>query len=649
MAIPRGDAADPRDGSADAQSDEDASETPEPSRFVTTALVSSSVVTHAVRGRFRAPGELAVVLGKRDQLLLFAPDEEGGGKAMRLERQQSARGTLVALKVARGGGRGYGAADAREGEDTRARDSRADVDTLVALSDSGELSVLRYDAETRRFARVRSARLGPPGMRRVAPGVASRTAPLAEFDRIAVDPASGAIAVSCANRACVFFGLLRNEPNEPRDRGAPLRREGGVILGTAFAEALGRVPGANDASATRARRPPARRFVALAVLARDREDEARIVEARRGVARDAPGDAPGDDGGNAAAEGAQDGTRGIPRETREARRLREIREFGLGRDRPRRLRPPGVRLPLASVSAADAAAPRARPDADCGASAGSAPTRLDVFYGSAAFGETASTDDAARFSSPPACVVVFDDDVRAALGERACLVDPRDDRGEAAPEPSGTERSVRFLVLGEFGAVEVSAPGAEKAEKGEARVVARAAPGETWVPRCHAWRAPRSPAERWSVAVACRRRGDGETRDDDALPCVRTALAVDRETGAATSFRVALDADDANDANDGTDDAANARGECEPSPSRHLDVGEPSPSPSSISSSRHDARSRRWSAAPTAMLPLGDGETTIVFAADGSAAARAVDASRTPSEASAELVYKKAYGTRATR
>ena len=62
MAIPRGDAADPRDGSADAQSDEDASETPEPSRFVTTALVSSSVVTHAVRGRFRAPGELAVVL-----------------------------------------------------------------------------------------------------------------------------------------------------------------------------------------------------------------------------------------------------------------------------------------------------------------------------------------------------------------------------------------------------------------------------------------------------------------------------------------------------------------------------------------------------------------------------------------------------------
>ena len=641
MAIPRGDAADPRDGSADAQSDEDASETPEPSRFVTTALVSSSVVTHAVRGRFRAPGELALVLGKRDQLLLFAPDEEGGGEAMRLERQQSARGTLVALKVARGGGRGYGAADAREGEDTRARDSRADVDTLVALSDSGELSVLRYDAETRRFARVRSARLGPPGMRRVAPGVASRTAPLAEFDRIAVDPASGAIAVSCENRACVFFGLLRNEPNEPRDRGAPLRREGGVILGTAFAEALGRVPGANDASATRARRPPARRFVALAVLARDREDEARIIEARRGVARDAPGDAPGDDDGNAAVEGAEDGTRGIPRETREARRLREIREFGLGRDRPRRLRPPGVRLPLASVSAADAVAPRARPDADCGASAGSAPTRLDVFYGSAAFGETASSDDAARFSSPPACVVVFDDDVRAALGERACLVDPRVDRGEAAPEPSGTERSVRFLVLGEFGAVEVSAPGAEKAEKGEARVVARAAPGETWVPRCHAWRAPRSPAERWSVAVACRRRGDGETRDDDALPCVRTALAVDRETGAATSFRVALDADDANDANDGTDDAANARGECEPLPSRHLDVGEPSPSPSRPSSSRHDARSRRWSAAPTAMLPLGDGETTIVFAADGSAAARAVDASRTPSEASAELAYKK--------
>ena len=153
--------------------DEDASDTSEPSRFVTTALVSSSVVTHAVRGRFRAPDEVAVVLGKRDQLLMLAPDEERGG-ALRLERQQSARGTLVALKVARGG-YGESDADAHERDDTRARDwFRADVDSLVALSDSGELSLLRYDKETRRFARFRSARLGPPGLRRLAPGVAAR-------------------------------------------------------------------------------------------------------------------------------------------------------------------------------------------------------------------------------------------------------------------------------------------------------------------------------------------------------------------------------------------------------------------------------------------------------------------------------------------
>ena len=170
------------------------------------------------------------------------------------------------------------------------------------------------------------------------------------------------------------------------------------------------------------------------------------------------------------------------RARRAARRLRQI-EFGLGRTDPEA----ASARRTAAASERTPAPPRARATRrGLRRVRRPAPTRLDVFYGSAAFGETATSDDAARFSSPPACVVVFDDDVRAALGERACLVDPRDDRGEVAPEPSGTERSVRFLVLGEFGAVEVSAPGAEKAEKekGEARVVARAAPGETWVPRC---------------------------------------------------------------------------------------------------------------------------------------------------------------------
>ena len=121
--------------------------------------------------------EVVVVLGKRDQLLLLAPDEENEG-ALRLERQQSARGTLVALKVARGGHRRSSPRDVREDDDRDSPPSDG-VDLLVALSDSGELSLLRYDTETRRFARFRSARLGPPGMRRVAPGVASRAAPLA--------------------------------------------------------------------------------------------------------------------------------------------------------------------------------------------------------------------------------------------------------------------------------------------------------------------------------------------------------------------------------------------------------------------------------------------------------------------------------------
>ena len=645
MAIPRGDAADPRGGSADAHSDDDddASDTSEPSRFVTTALVSSSVVTHAVRGRFRAPDEMAVVLGKRDQLLLLAPDEERGG-ALGLERQQSARGTLVALKVARGG---YGESDAdvRERDDTaRVSDSfRENVDALVAISDSGELSLLRYDKETGRFARFRSARLGPPGMRRVAPGVASRAAPLAEFDHIAVDPASGAIAVSCEDRACVFQGLLRNGPKEPCDRGAPLRREGGVILGTAFAEVLG-TPSERDASSTRADRGKIRRFVALGVLTRDREDVMCIARARLGAESDA-GDR--EDDGNAA-EGAEDGTplhagdaaerdSAHPRETREARRLREIPEFGLGRDRPLPLRPPGVRLPMEIASDTEAVpvAPGARPETDRGASASAAPTRLDVFYGAtgpAAFGETASSDDAkpsepsGLFSSPPAYSVVFDDDARAVLGEKACLVDPRDDRCEAGLESSATPR-VRFLVLGEFGAVQVSAPsgnGSTNAARGEAHVVARAAPGETWSPQCHAWRAPSSPAERWSVVVACHSRRDGKTREGDALPEVRAALAVDRETGAATPFGetlgVSLGADDATDVNDApTRRACGAR----------------------LGGERRDDPKLRRSADPTAMLLLENGESAIAFVADGSAVARATGTEGNASPTSRGPVHRR--------
>ena len=623
MAIPRGDAEDPRDGSADAQSDDDASDTPEPSRFVTTALVSSSAVTHAVRGRFRAPDEVVVVLGKRDQLLLLAPDEENGG-ALRLERQQSARGTLVALKVARGGHRRSSPRDVREDDDRDSPPSDG-VDLLVALSDSGELSLLRYDTETRRFARFRSARLGPPGMRRVFPGVAAPLAPLAEFDQLAVDPASGAIAASCADRACVFFGLDRKKSGtRDNDPGAPLRKEGRVVLGTAFAE----TPCDSfreDASGARGDRRPGPRFVALAVLARDREDEARILEARRRAAAARDAEEVGN-GGDAAANrkeiekekendaeegaplGADDAERDSarPRETREARRLREMREFGMGRDRPRRLRPPGMRLPMPRASAAaaddaDAAAAAPRPDADRGtdASAGAAPTRLDVFYVSSSSGHSAECFAHARVLS-----VVFDDDTRAVLGERACLVDPRDDRGEAPLLSRGASR-VRFLVLGEFGAVEVSAPsdaGHEDAENGElrsricARVVARASPGETWAPRCHAWRAPRLQEERWSVAVAFRRDGD-----DDAFPGARAALAVDRETGSATPFV------DFPDFPARADDGKNER----------KDVKAPS---------------RRRFPAPTAMLPTMDGEAAIVFVADGSAAIRATHADRTRSE-----------------
>ena len=191
-------------------------------------------------------------------------------------------------------------------------------------------------------------------------------------------------------------------------------------------------------------------------------------------------------------------------------------------------------------------------------------------------------------------------------------MDPRDDRGEAPLASRGASR-VRFLVLGEFGAVEVSAPSGaghedtargENGENGEnseprsricARVVVRASPGETWAPRCHAWRA-RSPADRWSVAVAFRRDGD-----DDAFPGARAALAVDRETGSATPFG------DFSDSPTRVDDGKRERKDVE-------------------------APSRRRFPAPTAMLPTMDGEAAILFVADGSAAIRATDADRTRSE-----------------
>ena len=140
------------------------------SRFVVSPLASSSVVTHVVDGRFRRPEFLDVVVAKRDQLQLYAnkferadrgdDDATSGIGGWRKVHQQPLYGTLVDLRTLRGSGAG-GVAGVRERVGANAR---ASCDLLCALSDSGKLSIVRYDARLARFAPARQIHLTSPGL-----------------------------------------------------------------------------------------------------------------------------------------------------------------------------------------------------------------------------------------------------------------------------------------------------------------------------------------------------------------------------------------------------------------------------------------------------------------------------------------------------
>ena len=131
-----------------------------PSRFIVKPLLSSSAVTHVVRGHFRHLGVVDIILGKRDQLQLLAPAGENSssnGRAsgawcggMCLIHQQPTHGTLTELRTipcsAANKGGVHGA------------------DLIGALSDSGKLSIIMFDLTLLRFMPVRQLHLGSPDL-----------------------------------------------------------------------------------------------------------------------------------------------------------------------------------------------------------------------------------------------------------------------------------------------------------------------------------------------------------------------------------------------------------------------------------------------------------------------------------------------------
>jgi len=218
--------------------------------FVVDQVVSSASVTHAVWGRFRAPDVDDVVLGKSDQLQLLvrAPNPGDGTERMRLAHQQPLHGTLVDLKV-------IPCAAANEG-------GTAGADLLGILSDSGKLSIVKFDEATKRFAPVRQLHLAPPGLpsldRRTL-DEALRTSAHSEpfFVSLAVDPRARCVAVRCDTHVSVFFTSHAGDMNrsgstsslatggwtnhsapgtiEFDSAGTPLRPNKRIVLDAAFA------------------------------------------------------------------------------------------------------------------------------------------------------------------------------------------------------------------------------------------------------------------------------------------------------------------------------------------------------------------------------------------------------------------------------
>ena len=180
------------------------------SRFIVRPLLSSAAVTHAVRARMRRPDAVDVVLGKRDQLVLVVATDDG--TRSRVRHAQHLHGTLTDLRALPSDG--------------------AAVDLLAALSDSGNLSIVRFDDALSRFLPVRQLRLGPPGLAR-------------DLGRLVVDPRERRLALTRPGAAhvTVFHPVPGGAPGDFESAGTPVEFSGHVAMDATFA------PRAPDASA----------------------------------------------------------------------------------------------------------------------------------------------------------------------------------------------------------------------------------------------------------------------------------------------------------------------------------------------------------------------------------------------------------------
>ena len=180
------------------------------SRFIVRPLLSSAAVTHAVRARMRRPDAVDVVLGKRDQLVLVVATDDG--RRSRVRHAQHLHGTLTDLRALPSDG--------------------AAVDLLAALSDSGNLSIVRFDDALSRFLPVRQLRLGPPGLAR-------------DLGRLVVDPRERRLALTRPGAAhvTVFHPVPGGAPGDFESAGTPVEYSGHVAMDSTFA------PRAPDASA----------------------------------------------------------------------------------------------------------------------------------------------------------------------------------------------------------------------------------------------------------------------------------------------------------------------------------------------------------------------------------------------------------------
>ena len=540
MAIPRGDAVEKCD-----------TPFPSPSRFVASTLLSSAAVTHAVRGRFRRPEVVDVVLGKRDALVLLVPSGDEKNGRLRLERTQSSRGTVIDLKVVTG-------KTTTTPEKPPLNTEHDTIDYLLALSCSGTLSLMTYDVNVRRFVCLKSVPLGHPGLKRIARDAATPT-PVSLFHTIAVAPNSQWVVTFCESRVCLFPGAemtavdqLNSETRECPEPANPGKKEKKPRGIEPLPLPVGReVTGASFADGTFS----GTRKTALALLVRESltesttddkpvqdetedtdtvvdndpdqmETDRRFREFEAVAALAVAAEVAEYENENETRRDGRDGPQHEHAAARAGRHAGRVVDARMER-RNRRNNPDRNTSGGASITDPPAFPALTRSTEK---NVAAPPSRVDIFLEKD--GDLFSKTQSDAYA--PTHSVMFDARTKAVLGARACFAEGRDEAASTRETSRDAEVTrVRFLIIGEFGAVEVCLPLFGDAH---VRVVSEANTGERWVPTCHAWQSPVKSAcdtrnHRWTLAVAVE---TDEIGDD--FPDLRAVVAIVRETGDAVNI-----------------------------------------------------------------------------------------------------------------